>query len=239
MLDGVVIGHLWAAQDPQGSAAGYLPVVSALDLEPRIRAVIVWDERFKESFLAGLTSEQALERWRRAGAHPEAGGVPADAVAQTAPGSEALSQAINPDYTGPSLDEVPDDGPDLFPEMDRWSDVSFAPVTLGRTFDTVTDQPVRYLPVHLGDELIGYLWASVTDEAADFQFLLPGDVTGNRARGWWLTEFRHLRESGVTPLQALCSRIGSPEDPKGGRIDADAEERTAPSLDALKEIARR
>ncbi|MDT0329184.1 hypothetical protein [Nocardiopsis lambiniae] len=155
-----------------------------------------------------------------------------------------MDEIANPGYEEPPLAPELGAGPVDFAaqiEKDwawqRWGD--FAPVTIGKTYRPRTDQPVRYLPVHLGDELIGYLWASVTDDAAAFQFLLPGDSVGFRANAWWIDEMMQLQESGVPPLQALRSRVGAPEDPKGGRIDADAEERTAPSLDALKEIARR
>ncbi|MDE3723292.1 hypothetical protein PWG71_18010 [Nocardiopsis sp. N85] len=170
--------------------------------------------------------------------------MPRDASLEELPSLDALDEVANPGLEDrpftwgdsgepiPTMEQAEKDW-----EWQRWDD--FAPVTIGKTYRPRTDEPVRYLPVRLGDELIGYLWASVTDDAAAFQFLLPGDPVGFRANAWWIDEMMQLQESGVPPLQALRSRVGAPEDPKGGRIDSDAEERTAPSLDALKEIARR
>lgn len=219
-------------------------VVSALDFGERVEAVAVWSHRRTEAAEAGLTPREALERWRSEPDHPNAGGVPEQARIEELAGLEVLRETADPGYEKPPLPAELSGGPIDFAsqamkdwEWQRWDD--FAPVTIGKTYPPRTDQPVRYLPVRLGEELVGYLWAAVTDDAAGFRFLLPADAVGHAADRWWTYELMRLQESGVPPLQALRSRVGAPEDPEGGRIDADAEEHTAPGLDALREIARR
>ncbi|MFW6642078.1 hypothetical protein ACOALZ_18800 [Nocardiopsis algeriensis] len=236
-LRGATIGHLWCSANPEVSAAGYAPVMAALGVDQRIDALIVWEDRLEELFKSGLNQIEALNALKGVPEHPTAGRVPDGAELEELPDSATLDDMINPGYSGPSLPSEPEEDPQLWPEMDRWN--NFAPETIGKTYAPRTDQPVCYLPVFLQGRLIGYLWASVTDDAADFQPLLPPEVLHNRARGWWVGEFMRLQESGVSPLQALRSRIGAPEDPTGGRIDADAQERVAASLDELKEIAQR
>ncbi|MES0836742.1 hypothetical protein [Nocardiopsis tropica] len=122
--------------------------------------------------------------------------------------------------------------------FDRWSDEALAPVLVGRSYVPTTAGPVLYLPVHRDDRLIGYLWASETEEASDFQPLLPPDTAGNAARGWWTMEHVRLRGEGLTALEALRSCAGRVDDPHGGRVDADAPESRAPSLEELRALAR-
>lgn len=238
-LDDTVIGHLWGAVRPEARAAGFLPVLSALAPGPRIRAVVIWDERLREAFRAGRTPEQALEQWRQAPPHPEAGGVPAQAQLRRAADTDALVRLLNPGLPVPPRSDPPENPAGPSPESDRWSDEAFASVLVGRTYPGQTEQSVHYLPVRLGEAVIGFLWASVTDDAAGFQPLLPADAVGNRARSWWSLEFIRARTAGVPPLTALRSRVAAPEDPQGGRIDPEERERTASGLDELRGIASR
>ncbi|ASU59012.1 MULTISPECIES: hypothetical protein [Nocardiopsis] len=130
---------------------------------------------------------------------------------------------------------APGTGQEVF---DRWSDEALAPVLVGRSYAPTTAGPVLYLPVHRDGVLIGYLWASETEEAGDFQPLLPPDAAGNAARGWWTMEHVRLRGEGLTALEALRSCAGRVDDPQGGRVDADAPESRAESLEELRALAR-
>ncbi|MGW9350380.1 hypothetical protein [Nocardiopsis flavescens] len=123
--------------------------------------------------------------------------------------------------------------------FDRWSDEALAPELVGRSYAPVTAGPVLYVPVYRDGGLIGYLWASETEEAGDFQPLLPPDVAGNVARGWWTMEHVRLRRGGLTALEALRSCTGRVDDPVGGRVDADAPESRAAGLAELRALARR
>ncbi|MBB6119512.1 hypothetical protein [Nocardiopsis algeriensis] len=240
VLRGVTIGYVWCSADLEAHAAGYVVVISALETGSRIDAAVYWEERLVSSCREGLAPVEALERWKRYSEHPEAGGIPEAARIERAPDIDALLRLANPDHEDPLIPEERGGEPQDTMSLaagGSWDD--FAPVTVGKTYRSYTDQPVRYIPVRLGEHLIGYLWASVTDDAADFQPLLPPEVVHNRAHRWWVGEFMRLQESGVSPLRALRSRIGAPEDLRGGRIDADAQERVAASLDELKEIAQR
>ncbi|MDT0328538.1 hypothetical protein [Nocardiopsis lambiniae] len=130
----------------------------------------------------------------------------------------------------------PGTGPGTF---DRWSDEALAPELVGRSYAPVAGGPVLYVPVQRDGGLIGYLWASETEEAGDFQPLLPPDVAGNIARGWWTMEHVRLRGEGLTALEALRSCAGRVDDPRGGRVDADTPESRAASLEELRALARR
>jgi hypothetical protein len=98
--------------------------------------------------------------------------------------------------------------------------------------------PVRYLPVLVEGEIVGYLWASAADDAASFlRVLVPPLTRSLDAAVAWSERLREAEAEGLTPLQALERWIGAPPDPQAGAIPAGAVPQEAPSRRALDEIA--
>ncbi|GAA2111824.1 hypothetical protein [Actinomadura alba] len=236
-LTGEVIGYLWAS--PTEKAGGYVRRLTAS--EEAFRSPVTWSERMRESYGEGLSALQALRRWQGAPEDPQGGAIAADAEE-----GEAASLAELYELANPGGDPPPDSlGPEgTFPDgtpMDRskgWGDLS--PFTLEKPgYSFQADSAVRYLPVTKGGEVLGYLWASGTEDAADYQRRLSAGAEGFRAGRLWISRLDQCKKEGLPPLDALRRWIGVPEDPEWGGVAADAQEQEAPSLDALKEIAGR
>jgi hypothetical protein len=234
VFEGAVIGYLWFTRDPLERAASFLPVPEAAS--GTAEAARVWKKRLREAARSGLSPEEAVLDWVGAPVDPEAGGIPDGATAREAENTEALLRDIAGETGAGGGEEPPVPEPPLV--FDRWSDEALAPVLLGRSFNPVAEGPVIYFPVTRNDALIGYLWASEADDASDFQPLLPPSVEANVARGWWTMEHVRQRGEGLEPLEALRSNVGTVNDPTGGRVDAEAAEARAESLEALRRIAR-
>lgn len=232
VLAGRTIGHLWGSADSAEDAAGTVVVLSALDPGPRMDAVVFWDQRLRDTHQEGLSPSEALERWRGAPEDPVGGGIPEDAALQESPTKAELVAWSNPGCT-------PDPAEEGLPApLPRHPDPEIVMRQVLRSYPRRTDGPVRYLPVRLGDRTVGYLWASVADDAASFLRDLAAQPESNFAETWWYERLAELHERGLGPLEAIRARVGAPEDPRGGRIDADAQERTAAGIAELEEIAR-
>ncbi|WP_157181174.1 hypothetical protein [Actinopolymorpha alba] len=123
--------------------------------------------------------------------------------------------------------------------MDRsqgWEDL--APFTLERPgYAFLVDGAIRYLPVTRARILLGYLWASESEDAAFFVKRTGAGVDGFYAEGRWISRLRQAKGEGLTPLQALRRWRGEPEDPEAGGIAADAVEQEAPALRTLELLA--
>ncbi len=100
-----------------------------------------------------------------------------------------------------------------------------------------TDQPVRYYPITLRGETVGYLWASVTDDAASCLRRLAKKDESLRAYRVWDGRLRAAKARGLRPLEALRQWAGAPEEDGPGRLDDGAGEREAAGLAELREIA--
>lgn len=237
-LQGEEIGCLWGAV--HDNAASF---VRRLDgPEAAFRARLVWSRRLRAAAREGLTPVEALCRWKGAPEDPEGGRIAADAPEQEAPSLESSERRVNPGYVDPLKDFFDQH------EMTTWTDGTpidrsrgWGPLTPWKLPDTdfpaVTVAAVRYLPVTRGDVVLGYLWASVADDAAYYMKRADAGSDGFNAGGIWVPRLREAADEELTPLQALRKWKGAPEDPRGGAIKADAQEQEAPSLDALKELA--
>ena len=117
-----------------------------------------------------------------------------------------------------------------------------SPFTLERhEFRGISRDPVRYFPVTLRGQLIGYLWAAEADDgdAASFVPKHGTGAVGFDAGGTWRGRLKRARESGTTPLQAVRQWVGDLEDPRGGGIAEGAEGQVLPDSDAVQFLASR
>ncbi|MEU6033914.1 hypothetical protein ABZ801_00735 [Actinomadura sp. NPDC047616] len=234
-----MIGYLWAAVD--GHAASFVRRVDGP--EAAFRAPLVWSKRLRAAATEGATPLGALRKWKGAPEDPEGGGITADAPEREAETLSELKELANPGWVDPLQDFLVETQVQAWPDgtpMDRskgWGPL--APMQLPETdYPALTEAAVRYLPVTRGDVVLGYLWASVTDDAAYYVERASAGDDGINAGGVWVPRLREAANEGLTPLQALRKWKGAPEDPRGGTIKADAREQQAPSLEALKERAR-
>ncbi|MFE1557514.1 hypothetical protein ACFW6V_21365 [Streptomyces sp. NPDC058734] len=108
----------------------------------------------------------------------------------------------------------------------------------GEDYESSTEHPVRYARVLRGEQVLGYLWASVGDAAAGYE---PRNAAGDpafEAGVPWLLRLRSLRMRGFGALEALGDLVGEGvEDPNGSVVEPTLHEMT--SLDALEELSGR
>lgn len=98
---------------------------------------------------------------------------------------------------------------------------------------TASDTPVRYLPVVRKGVLLGFLWATETDDAAGFLAL---DAAEKPAERFWADRIAQSEREGLRPLQILRRWKGEAEDPVGGAVPPEARERIAVSLDIVRAL---
>jgi hypothetical protein len=237
LVDGEIVGYLWASV--ADDAASFLRVLVP-PLGRSLDAAVAWSERLRESEAEGLTPLRALERWTGAPPDPEAGAIPAGAVPQEAPSRRALDEIANPG-SPPDITDLPPAPFGYLPDgtpLDRsqgWEPkIATSSPRLRPRYLAVTDGPVRYRTVVKDGRTRGYLWASTSDNAASYE-RRGLDVEDNDVWGTWVARLAEAAEEGVPPLEAVRRFAGRPVDEAG---EVGAEEREAPSLAALKEIAR-
>jgi hypothetical protein len=111
-----------------------------------------------------------------------------------------------------------------------------APFTLKKTeYLAVANTQVHCFPVTLQGDVIGYLWASETEAAADFYPLHAVDaVVGYQAAGQWRARLMEAFARGTAALNAVRQWIGAVEDPVAGGVAADAVERVLPDSAAVR-----
>jgi hypothetical protein len=224
-----VVGYIWAAETDD--AAGFVRRLAA-ERHDTFDAAVHWDELLQEAYTAGLPPLQALQSWVGQPPDPEGGGIAADAVRQRAASLRALGNIANPGYEEQVL-RFPDGTP--MDRGQRWEDLSPVATDQNR-YKMSTDGPVRYLRVTRGGEVLGFLWASETDDAAAFVARKGSGAAGFDAGGFWSGRLNRANAEGLTPLQAIRRWVGAPEDPEAGGIAADAQERELPSWWALRTL---
>jgi hypothetical protein len=238
-LHGDVIGYLWGSVSDD--AASYLRRHGAQETAEGFQSAVFWSKRLDEACAQGLTPLQAIRRWVGAPEDPRGGTIVSGAVEREAANPRELAESVNPgkvdprDYDDEAGGTWPDGTP--FDRSKGWENLS--PFTLEKPgYSFLTESAVRYVPVTNAGEVLGYLWAAVDDDAADFVPRLPAEERGNLAMGPWISRLDQAKQEGLTPIEALRRWIGEPEDARAGGIAGDAEIREASSLEALKEIAR-
>ncbi|WP_280268038.1 hypothetical protein [Nocardia wallacei] len=243
VLRGELVGYLWASVT-HGSAS----FVRKLRMngagaqadpfaDPSLWATDVWAERLAAAYAQGVTAQDAVRAWVGAPEDPQGGGIPADAAEHRAESLAALYEFANPGGPPPPEPLVQDG---MYPDgtpVDRsrgWGPVVSSPVV---RYPTETGAGVRFAPVSKDGRVVGYLWASVADDAADY---LPraGDRTGEIAAGTWQLRLSQAQRDGLTPTQALQRCRQQPEDHLAGVIGSDAPEGEFADLAQLKDLAR-
>ncbi|AYF77075.1 hypothetical protein D7D52_28355 [Nocardia yunnanensis] len=100
-------------------------------------------------------------------------------------------------------------------------------------YDAWTRLPVFYLPVTLGEVLVGYLWGSQNGNSAGF--FASAETGGNRIKTivYWNDRLEETYRMGLTPVEAIGYWIGKPADPQFGGIAGDAEQGEARTIQEL------
>ncbi|MEU9938906.1 hypothetical protein [Streptomyces lavendulae] len=105
-------------------------------------------------------------------------------------------------------------------------------------YESSTEHPVRYARVRLGEQVVGYLWAAIGDEAAGYEPRTAAGDAAFEAGVPWVLSLRSLRLRGFDPLAALSELLGTPD--RGGSGSAvESTVYEAASLDALEELSGR
>ncbi|MFE7618009.1 DUF6508 domain-containing protein [Streptomyces sp. NPDC057496] len=101
-----------------------------------------------------------------------------------------------------------------------------------------TDKPVRYLTVVDAEGVaMGYPWANDEDDAAGWCLRPAGDAAGVGDGVVWARRLEEAKARGLAPTAALAGSAGGAGPGAVGRV-VPGSLATAPSLDALKELAR-
>lgn len=241
-LRGTLLGYLWAST--MHNSASFLRNLPSQRqsydpfTDPSLLACDVWYKRLETAYGQGMTAQDAVRRWVGVPEDPTGGGIAADAVEGHAESLQALREWANP---GRPLEPGPliQDGtyPDGTP-ADRskgWGPLVSAPLV---RYPTETSSAVHFSPVTKDGQAVGYVWASVTGEAADYLLRAPAGRAGEVAAGWWQLWLSRSFEAGYTSLQALEYCRNQPEDHLAGIIGPDAPLWELDTLDELKAYAR-
>jgi hypothetical protein len=229
-----IIGYLYATEDDEW-ASFMRRMESPHDT---FRAAVEWSNRLGQAGNYGFSPLQAVRHWVGKPAHPTAGGIPADSQEQRAPNRAALERLANPMREGNDLttSEFNDLTESEFSEGLGYSGAGWHPHQGG--YDFLTAGPVHYMPVARQGEVLGYIWASETGDAADFVHRTGAGPAGIAAGEVWMSRLDRAAAEGLEPLHALRRWVGEPEDSVAGGIAADAPEMTAPSAAFVQQLAR-
>ncbi|MGC0332333.1 hypothetical protein RKD23_005323 [Streptomyces sp. SAI-170] len=105
-------------------------------------------------------------------------------------------------------------------------------------YEESTDHPVRYFTVRRNGRTLGYVWASLGDDAAGYEPRTAAGEEAFRLGAAWLLRLRTAHRQGLTPLAALAWSAQSAPSSQAGEIVEDTPQE-APSLDFLEELSGR
>ncbi|TDE18828.1 hypothetical protein [Actinomadura sp. 6K520] len=232
---GELLGHLWAAES-NAKAAGFVRRVAAQ--AAGAEAAAVWGRRLDDSHDRGLPALEAIRGWAGAAEDPVGGAIPADARESRAANLGALHELTNPGAPvtpGPLVQDglYPDGTPE--DRSQGWGPlVSVRPPS----YAARTAAPVLFYPVTRGGTVLGYVWASLSEQAASYLRRAAAGRDGEIAGGLWEARLAHAFGAGVPAADAVRRLRGTPEDPLAGGVAADAQEGRASGLDELDRLAR-
>ncbi|MFI6870182.1 hypothetical protein [Nocardia sp. NPDC050406] len=213
-----ILGYIWASTTED--AAGYLPRTSAGRRGDY--AGDLWRERFRRCRTDGLSAIEALRRIRHMpNKPPKYFGEIDTGRAEKHAASLSELQWIEKQRPAPTPR----------PQATR--------ATVRSRYDVWTSRPLAYLPVTLGDTLIGYLWGSDESNAANFFAREESGIDALWSASYWHDRLNETHLLGLSPVEAIKHWIGKPADPKYGGIAADAELGEARSASALSQMLRK
>lgn len=230
-----LVGYLWGSQS--GNAAGFFPrLASGIN---HVKSSIYWQNRLEETCKLGLTPAEAIAYWIGKPGDPLYGGIAGDAHQSEARTIQELALLLNPDRPlgdGPWVQDgtFPSGTPD-----DRSKGFSaIAPVATS-AFAQGTASSVVFLSVVLEGRIVGYVWASTSDDAAGYVPSVAAGRAGLVAGGLWRSRLIDAHAAGLRPLEALRRIRSLPASAPGtfGTIDERAAEQTAASISDLQRIA--
>ncbi|MEU6220631.1 hypothetical protein ABZ845_24430 [Streptomyces sp. NPDC047022] len=105
-------------------------------------------------------------------------------------------------------------------------------------YQEITEHPVRYFTVRRDGKTIGYVWASVGDEAAGYEPRTAAGVEAFEAGAEWLLRLRAAHGRGLSALAALAWVAQTPPRSEVGLIVEDVPHEVS-SLDVLEELSGR
>jgi hypothetical protein len=125
---------------------------------------------------------------------------------------------------------------DRFEVLTRYEEFEQTPGFRDVSYRRTVDGPVRYVPVRGDHGVLGYLWASDTENGASFEPVDVGDDDIYKAGLVWLERLRSAHDQGLSPSAALIELSGLPDEGGAGRVDPTAEPLTM-DLASLRELA--
>ncbi|WP_227984239.1 hypothetical protein [Nocardia spumae] len=206
--------------------------------DPSWTAIDTWADRLAAAYADGLPAQRAVQQWIGAPEHPEGGGISSNSRVRRADSLTALYELVNPGGPPPPNPLVQDG---MYPDgtpVDRsqgWGPLVSAPL---RRYATTTSGAVRFLPIVKDGRHIGYLWASVDNDAADYLPLRAAGETAQAAAGLWQLRLSQGYGQHIPPLRALQDNRHHPEDRLSGMIQPNAEYGELPSLEQLTSLAQ-
>ncbi|MGF6886512.1 hypothetical protein ABIA39_004714 [Nocardia sp. GAS34] len=244
-LRGALLGYLYASVTH--NSAGFIRNLPAriselstaeLLADPSWRAVDTWGDRLKACYSRGLSAQDAVRSWIGVPEDPKGGGILADAAEGRSETLEGLNQSLNPGAQ-PVPSPLIQDGtyPDGTP-VDRsqgWGPLISSPL---RRYPVETAGSVRFYTVTKEGGALGFVWAALAGDGADYLPYGPAGRHGEIAAGLWQLWLSRAFEAGYTPLEALEYCRTQPEDWMSGVIGPDAQAGEFPTLAELKDWAR-
>ncbi|MRH88628.1 hypothetical protein GFY24_14445 [Nocardia sp. SYP-A9097] len=230
-----LVGYLWGTET--GSAAGYF-AYGASGIS-HVKSSIFWFGKLDDAYRRGLTPVEAISDWIGKPADAQFGGIASDAEFMGSRTIQDLALQLNPDAPlgeGPWVQdgEYPSGTPEN--RSDGWGSLSSVPTS---TYPEDTTSPVMYLPITRDDIVLGYLWASTSDNAAGYLQRAAVGREGMVAGGLWRSRLIDAYEAGRPAVEVLShSRslpIHAPE--FFGVISEGASEHRAVSLSELQRMA--
>ncbi|MEU6580760.1 hypothetical protein [Nocardia sp. NPDC046763] len=233
-LGDVLVGYLWGSQN--GSSAGFF---ASFELGVnRVKTIVYWNDRLEETYRMGLTPIEAVRYWLGKPADPQFGGIAGDAEQREARTIQELALQLNPDKPigeGPWVQDgtYPSGSPE--DRSEGFSAIAPVPTT---TYPDETSSAVIYLPVSLKGTIVGYVWASTTDDAAGYIPRTAVGHTGFVAGGLWRARLINAHMAGLSALDAVRRCRSLPANSPGtfGVIEPIPEQK-APTLADLRRLA--